>query len=50
MSSKPIQITEFDLERLKKLLFEARYNEYRKSQYLEKLDSVSFLQEKRLVR
>jgi len=37
MSSKPIQITEFDLERLKKLLFEARYNEYRKSQYLEKL-------------
>ncbi len=37
MSCKPIQITEFDLERLKKLLFEARYNEYRKSQYLEKL-------------
>ena len=37
MSNKPIQITEFDLERLKKLLFEARYNEYRKSQYLEKL-------------
>jgi len=37
MSSKPIQITEFDLERLKKLLFEARYNEYRKSQYLENL-------------
>lgn len=37
MSGKLIQITEFDLERLKKLLFEARYNEYRKSQYLENL-------------
>lgn len=37
MSGKPIQITEFDLERLKKLLFEAKYNQYRKSQYLEKL-------------
>ena len=37
MSCKPIQINEFDLERLKMLLFEARYNQYRKSQYLEKL-------------
>ena len=37
MSNKPIQITEFDLERLKKLLLEARYTEYRKSQYLENL-------------
>jgi regulator of nucleoside diphosphate kinase len=37
MSGKLIQITEFDLERLKKLLFEARYNEYRKSEYLDKL-------------
>jgi regulator of nucleoside diphosphate kinase len=37
MSGKPIQITEFDLERLQKLLIEAKYTEYRKSQYLEKL-------------
>jgi len=37
MSAKPIRITEYDLERLKKLLFEAKYTEYRKSEYLEKL-------------
>jgi regulator of nucleoside diphosphate kinase len=37
MSGKTIRITEFDLERLKKLLNEAKYTEYRKSQYLEKL-------------
>ncbi|MGE5602684.1 MAG: nucleoside diphosphate kinase regulator [Nitrososphaerales archaeon] len=37
MSDKPIQITEFDLERLKKLLEEARYTEYRGSEYLAKL-------------
>lgn len=37
MSSKPIQITQFDLERLQKLLQEAKYTKYRKSEYLEKL-------------
>jgi len=37
MSSKPIHITRFDLERLQKLLLEARYTGYRKSEYLEKL-------------
>jgi regulator of nucleoside diphosphate kinase len=37
MSGNPIQITEYDLERLKKLLYEAKYTEYRKSEYLEKL-------------
>ncbi len=37
MSGKPIHITEFDLERLKKLLQEAQYTHYRKSEYLEKL-------------
>ena len=37
MSGKTIRITEFDLERLQKLLNDAKYTEYRKSQYLEKL-------------
>ena len=37
MGGKPIHITEFDLERLKKLLQEAQYTNYRKSEYLEKL-------------
>ena len=37
MSNKPIQITEFDLQRLKKLLEDARYTEYRGSEYLVKL-------------
>lgn len=37
MSSKPIQITEFDLSRLKKLLWDAQSTEYRKSEYLERL-------------
>lgn len=37
MENKPIYLTEFDLERLKKLLWEAQSTEYRKSEYLEKL-------------
>jgi regulator of nucleoside diphosphate kinase len=37
MSSKPIYITVFDLERLRKLLQHAQCTEYRKSEYLEKL-------------
>lgn len=37
MTSKPIHITRFDLERLQKLLQEARYTGYRKSEYLENL-------------
>jgi regulator of nucleoside diphosphate kinase len=37
MSTKPIHITRFDLERLQKLLQEAKYTGYRKSEYLEKL-------------
>ncbi len=37
MSGKPIQITEFDLSRLKKLLWDAQSTEYRKSEYLERL-------------
>lgn len=37
METKPIYITEFDLDRLKKLLLEAQSTEYRKSEYLEKL-------------
>lgn len=37
MSGKPIRITEFDLERLKKLLQDAQYTEYRDSEYLERL-------------
>lgn len=37
MENKPIYITEFDLERLQKLLWEAQSTDYRKSDYLEKL-------------
>lgn len=37
MSGKSIQITEFDLERLKKLLQDAQYTDYRKSEYLNRL-------------
>ncbi len=37
MSGKPICITQFDLERLQKLLLDAQSTEYRKSEYLEKL-------------
>ena len=37
MSGKPIHITEFDLSRLKKLLWDAQSTEYRKSEYLERL-------------
>jgi regulator of nucleoside diphosphate kinase len=37
MSGKPIYITQFDIERLRKLLHEAQYTEYRKSDYLDKL-------------
>jgi regulator of nucleoside diphosphate kinase len=37
MSGKPIYITQPDLERLRKLLREAQYTEYRKSEYLDRL-------------
>ena len=37
MDNKPIYITEFDLERLQKLIVEAQATDYRKSEYLEKL-------------
>ena len=37
MSGKPIHITQFDLERLRKLLFDAESTDYRKSEYLERL-------------
>ncbi len=37
MENKPIYITEFDRNRLEKLLLEAQSTEYRKSEYLEKL-------------
>ena len=37
MSGKPIHITQFDLERLRKLLFDAQSTSYRKSEYLERL-------------
>ncbi len=39
MENKPIYITEFDLERLQKLLWEAQASDYRKSEYLEKLQT-----------
>lgn len=38
MSGKPIQVTEFDRERLKKLLFDAQFTEMRKSEYLKRLE------------
>ncbi len=37
MSGKPIHVTEFDLKRLQQLLLDAKYTEYRKSEYLERL-------------
>jgi len=37
MSGKPIHITAFDLDRLRKLIWEAQSTEYRKSEYLDKL-------------
>ncbi len=37
MSGKPIHITQFDLERLRKLLLDAQSTNYRKSEYLERL-------------
>jgi len=37
MGGKPIRITEFDLDRLKRLLQEAQYTEYRNSEYLDRL-------------
>jgi len=37
MSSKPIHITEFDLKRLRTLLFDAQSTDYRKSDDVEKL-------------
>lgn len=39
MSTKPISITEFDLERLQKLLQEARYTDSRRAEYLEALQN-----------
>lgn len=39
MSDKPIRVTVFDLERLKKLLEDARRTSYRKSPYLTKLQT-----------
>lgn len=39
MSGKPIRITAFDLERLKKLLLDAQRTTYRKSVYLSHLQS-----------
>lgn len=39
MENKPIYLTEFDLERLQKLLWEAQSTDYRKSAYLEKLQA-----------
>jgi regulator of nucleoside diphosphate kinase len=37
MSGKPIQITAFDQQRLRKLILDAQATEYRKSEYLDKL-------------
>lgn len=37
MENKPIYLTEFDRERLQKLIVEAQSTDYRKSEYLEKL-------------
>lgn len=39
MSGKPIQVTAFDLERLKKLLQDAQRTSYRKSAYLAQLQT-----------
>ena len=38
MSTKPIQITEHDLERLKEMLLKASYTDQRDSEYLERLE------------
>jgi regulator of nucleoside diphosphate kinase len=37
MNRKPIHITAYDLERLRKLILDAQATEYRKSEYIEKL-------------
>lgn len=37
MNDRPIHITQFDLERLQKLLMDAQATDYRKSEYLERL-------------
>ncbi|MCC7119669.1 MAG: nucleoside diphosphate kinase regulator [Anaerolineales bacterium] len=37
MENKPIYLTQFDFERLNKLIIEAQSTDYRKSEYLEKL-------------
>jgi regulator of nucleoside diphosphate kinase len=39
MSGKPIRVTVFDLERLKKLLEDAQRTRYRKSAYLDRLQT-----------
>ena len=39
MENKPIYLTEFDLKRLKKLLWDAQSTDYRKSEYLENLQT-----------
>lgn len=39
MSNKAIQITQFDFDRLKKLLWEAQSSTYRKSEYLKDLNT-----------
>ncbi|MCG3139300.1 MAG: Regulator of nucleoside diphosphate kinase [Anaerolineae bacterium] len=39
MENKPIYITAFDLERLQKLISEAQFTEYRKSEYLKILET-----------
>ncbi|MGE5375461.1 MAG: nucleoside diphosphate kinase regulator [Bacteroidota bacterium] len=37
MSTRPIHITQYDLDRLQKLILDAQATEYRKSEYIEKL-------------
>ena len=39
MNNKSIKVTEFDLRRLKKLLREAQYTDYRGSEYLDELQA-----------
>lgn len=39
MSGKPIHITQFDLERLRKLFLDLQSTDYRKSEYLERLQA-----------
>lgn len=38
MNSNPIYITEFDIKRLRKLLWDAQSTDYRRSEYLENLE------------